>query len=289
LSADYDVDSGPSDNQLVNISARMTVGPGEDVGIVGFVVKSSQAPRFMLRAIGPTLSKFGVVDPVAQPSLTVYRRSTVIDSDSLGSRITANAEDFARNGAFSIAPLSSDVAILKDLEGGAYTAHLTSRNNQTGVALIEVYQDNTETNWALGAPVNLSLRGRATPSSPLIGGFVVPAGSSQTMLVRGIGPALAKFGIKEPLRDPMIRVYDSRGVVVAENDDWWADEDAGLIRNLSAEAGAFKIGTGREAAMLVTLTPGPYTTVLADASGTRSGIGLLEIYAISTDAVSTAH
>jgi hypothetical protein len=288
LSADYDVDAGASDNQLVNISARMTVGPGEDVGIVGFVVKSSQAPRFMLRAIGPTLTKFGVVDPVAQPSLTVYRRSTVIDSDSLGSRLNASAEDFQRNGAFAIAPFSSDVAILKDLEGGAYTAHLTSRNNQTGVALIEVYQDNTETNWSLGAPVNLSLRGRASPNSPLIGGFVVPAGSSQTMLIRGIGPALAKFGIKEPLRDPMIRIYDSRGVVVSENDDWWADEDAALIRNLSAEAGAFAISTGREAAMLVTLTPGPYTAVLADASGTRSGVGLLEIYAISTDAVSTS-
>ena len=288
LSAEYDVAAGASDNQLVNISARMTVGPGEDVGIVGFVVKSSQAPRFMLRAIGPTLTKFGVADPVMQPSLTLYRRSTVIDSDSLGSRITASAADFSRNGAFAIAPLSSDVAILKDLEGGAYTAHLTSQNNQTGVALIEVYQDNTESNWALGAPVNLSLRGRATPNSPLIGGFVVPAGSSQTMLVRGIGPTLAKYGIKEPLRDPMIRIYDSRGVVVSENDDWWADEDARLIRNLSADAGAFAIGTGREAAMLVTLTPGPYTAVLADASGTRSGVGLLEIYAIDTDAVSPA-
>jgi hypothetical protein len=77
-------------------------------------------------------------------------------------------------------------------------------------------------------------------------------------------------------------------VVVSENDDWWADEDAALIKNLSAEAGAFAISTGREAAMLVTLTPGPYTAVLADASGTRSGVGLLEIYAISTDAVSTS-
>ena len=289
MTADYDVDAGVSDNRLVNISARMTVGPGEDVGIVGFVVKSPNAPRFLLRAIGPSLTNLGVAGAVAQPTLTVYQRSTLIDSDSMGSRVTATGEDFQRNGAFPIAPLSSDVAIMKNLEGGAYTAHLSSRNNQTGVGLIEVYQDNTETNWELGAPVNLSLRGRATPGSPLIGGFVVPAGSSQTMLVRGIGPSLAKYGINEPLRDPMIRVYDSRGVVVAENDDWWADEDARLIRNLSAEAGAFKIGTGREAAMLVTLTPGPYTTVLADASGTRSGIGLLEIYAISTDAVSTAH
>jgi hypothetical protein len=121
----------------------------------------------------------------------------------------------------------------------------------------------------------------------LIGGFVVPDGSSQTVLVRGIGPTLAKLGINEPLRDPTIRVYDSRGVVVAEDDDWWADADSALIQRLSAEAGAFKISTGREAALLVTLTPGAYTAVLTDASGTRSGVGLLEIYAVSTDAVSS--
>jgi len=288
VSAEYDVFPGASDNRLVNISARMTVGPGEAVGIVGFVVKSPNSPRFMLRAIGPSLANLGVTDAVAQPSLTVYRRSTVIDSDSVGSRIVATGDDFQRNGAFPIAPLTSDVAIMKNLEGGAYSALVSSRNNLPGVALIEVYQDNTETNWALGAPINISLRGRATPSSPLIGGFVVPAGSSQTLLVRGIGPALAKFGITEPLRDPMVRVYDSKGTVVAENDDWWSDEDSVLIRNLGAEAGAFRIGTGREAAMLVTLTPGAYSAVLADASGARSGVGLLEIYAVTTDAVSSA-
>jgi len=288
MSAEYDVAAGASDNRLVNISARMTVGPGEAVGIVGFVVKSVNTPRFLLRAIGPSLAELGVTDAVSQPSLTLYRRSTAIDSDSLGSRITANREDFARNGAFPISPLSSDVAIMKDLEGGAYTAHLSSRNNQPGVGLIEVYQDNTETNWAIGAPINLSLRGRAIPGSPLIGGFVVPAGSSQTLLMRGIGPALAKLGIREPLRDPVIRVYDAQGIVVAENDDWWADEDSVLIRNLAAESGAFKISTGRDAAMLVTLTPGAYTTVLTDTSNSRSGVGLLEIYAVNTDAVSSA-
>jgi glycerophosphoryl diester phosphodiesterase len=283
MSAEYEVASGDIDNRLVNISARMTVGPGEAVGIVGFVVKSADTPRFMVRAIGPSLTGLGVTDAIAQPSLTVYKRSTVIDSDSMSSRVLATGQDFQRNGAFPLAPLSGDVAIMKDLGGGAYTAQLSSRNNQTGVGLIEVYQDNTDPNWALGSPVNISLRGRATPTSPLIGGFVVPAGTSQTLLVRGIGPALAQYGINEPLRDPMLRIYDSKGVVVAENDDWWDGEDATLIRNRSIEAGAFKIATGREAGMLVTLTPGAYTAVLSDTSTSRSGVGLLEIYAISTD------
>jgi len=284
VSADYEVAAGALDNRLVNISARMTVGPGEAVGIVGFVVKSTSAPRFMVRAIGPSLAGFGVTDTVAQPSLTLFRRSTVIDSDSLGSRVNATSSDFQRNGAFPIGSSSGDIAIMKDLENGAYTAHLSSKDGGTGVGLIEVYQDNTETNLDIGAPINLSLRGRATPTSPLIGGFVVPAGTSQTVLIRGIGPALARFGIKEPLRDPVLRIYDNHGVVIAESDDWWADEDSVAIKNVSTNVGAFKINTGREAGMLVTLKPGPYTAVLTDASNTRSGIGLLEIYAINTDA-----
>lgn len=288
VAADYDVASGDTDNRLVNISARMTVGPGEAVGIVGFVVKSSSTPRFMLRAIGPSLAGFGVTDAVTQPSLTLYRRSSVIDSDSMNSRILANADDFQRNGAFPLASLSADVAIMKNLDAGAYTAHLSTRNNETGVGLIEVYQDNTDANWASGAPINLSLRGRATPTSPLIGGFVVPGGSSQTLLLRGIGPALAKFGIKETLRDPVIRIYNSRGVLVAENDDWWAGEDSVAIKSLSTTVGAFAVSTGREAGMLVTLTPGAYTAVLADAVSSRSGVGLLEIYAVSADAGSLA-
>lgn len=283
ISATYNVAAGTVDNRLVNISARMTVGPGEAVGIVGFVIKSLNTPRFMIRAIGPALTAFGVTDTVAQPSLTLFRRSTVIDSDTVGSRIAANAADFQRNGAFPIGSTSGDVAIMKDLEGGAYTAHLSSKDGENGVGLIEVYQDNTDANWAIGAPINLSLRGRATPASPLIGGFVVPSGTSQTLLIRGIGPALAKLGIKEPLRDPVIRIFDSQGVVVAENDDWWSGENSAVIKNVSANVGAFKINSGRDAAMLVTLKPGAYTALLTDASPNRSGVGLLEIYAIDTD------
>jgi hypothetical protein len=286
VASHYEVAAGVADNQLVNISARMTIGTGEATGIVGFVVKSAYAPRFLLRAIGPSLAGLGVTDPVSQPSLTLFRRSTAIDSDSTTSRIIAGGADFQRNGAFPLTTLSGDVAIMKDLEGGAYSVHLSCRTNKPGVGLIEVYQDNTVTNWALGSPVNISLRGRAIPASPLIGGFVVPAGSSQTLLVRGVGPSLAKYGITEPLRDPVIRIYSSTQAIVAENDDWWTDGDSAVIQTIAEKLGAFRIATGRDSAILLTLSPGAYTAVLGDASGYREGIGLLEIYAVATDSMS---
>lgn len=282
VSCDHFVSAGATDNQLVNISVRLTVGPGEATGIVGFVVKSARAPRFLLRAIGPSLVAYGIADPVLAPSLTLFRRGTVIDSDTVGARTVATAADFVRNGAFPLAPASGDVAILRNLPAGAYAAHL-STTGDGGVGLIEVYQDHTEANWAEGAVINLSLRGRAIPHSPLIGGFVVPDGSSQTVLVRGIGPSLAKFGIAEPLSDPSVRIFDSSHAIVAENDDWWADGDSAEIQQATAEVGAFRIPAGRDAALLVTLSPGAYTAVLAGPSGDRTGVGLLEIYAVESD------
>lgn len=80
----------------------------------------------------------------------------------------------------------------------------------------------------------------------------------------------------------MVRIYDARGTIAAENDDWWSEGDAGLIQNLSADLGAFRINPGREAAILVTLAPGAYTAVLADASRGVEGVGLLEIYSVSS-------
>ncbi len=283
VSCDHVVTAGGVDNQLVNISARMTIGSGDATGIVGFVVKSPGSPRFLLRAVGPSLAGFGITNPVPNPLLTLFHRSAVIDSDTIGSRTYATAADFVRNGAFPLAPGGADVAVMRDLEAGAYTVHLSTANGSGGIGLIEVYQDNSASNWADGAAINVSLRGRAIVGSPLIGGFVVPDGSSETVLVRGIGPSLARFGIADPLRDPAIRIVDSKQAIVAENDEWWADGNSAMIQQVSARVGAFHISAGREAAVLVTLAPGAYTAILADASDTGEGVGLLEIYAVSAD------
>ncbi len=70
-------------------------------------------------------------------------------------------------------------------------------------------------------------------------------------------------------------------MIVAENDDWWADGDSAAIQEATDQAGAFRIPAGREAAVLVTLAPGAYTAILADASGDQEGVGLLEIYAVN--------
>ncbi|HEY3755156.1 MAG TPA: PQQ-dependent sugar dehydrogenase [Opitutaceae bacterium] len=130
--------TGPS---LINLSARGQVNaiPGQLVG--GFVV--SGAPmRVMLRAVGPTLAQYGVTGALDDPFLTLYdSASTVIATDdnwgdTMGDSIAAESQLV---GAFSLPAGSKDSALLVTLAPGTYTAQVTSNDNTTGIALLEVW------------------------------------------------------------------------------------------------------------------------------------------------------
>jgi hypothetical protein len=56
-----------------------------------------------------------------------------------GSVLTAA---FAQVGAFSIAANSEDSAMLVSLPAGVYTVEVVGLNGATGIALVEVYEDN---------------------------------------------------------------------------------------------------------------------------------------------------
>lgn len=53
---------------LVNLSARTRAGTGDNVLIAGFVVGGTEPKRLLVRAVGPTLSSFGVTGALADPS-----------------------------------------------------------------------------------------------------------------------------------------------------------------------------------------------------------------------------
>jgi hypothetical protein len=110
----------------------------------------------------------------------------------------------------------------------------------------------------------------------LIAGFVLEGPESKTVLVRGAGPALAGFAVTGTLADPRIELY--RGTArIAENDDWLAGD---APTHVAASAFPFPPGS-KDAALLVTLAPGPYTVHLG-AGGTpaATGIGLVEVFEV---------
>ena len=95
------------------------------------------------------------------------------------------------------------------------------------------------------------------------------------MLIRGVGPALAAFGLTGVLADPRLQLF-SGTTQINENDN--ATEPA--LATAATSVGAFALPAGgRDAAILVTLQPGAYTAQVSGVGGT-TGIGLVEVYEV---------
>lgn len=133
--------------------------------------------------------------------------------------------------------------------------------------------------YDLGDLVNISARAIVTPGGePLIGGFIIEH-QARRVLIRGVGPSLARLGVTLPLANPYLEVYrQGSSTVVWYNDDWNQRYDANEIRQMTVAIGAFPLREGsRDAAYLLELPPGAYTAHVTTYSGT-GGTVLLEVY-----------
>lgn len=284
-------------SRFVNLSARAWVGPGGAAGpgeqgiFAGFVIPGPEKRRILLRGIGPALGSFGVGSPLRHASLSVYSpQGTPLHSNDGWDRVpptapavVATAADFAAVGAFSLAPGSGDAALVLELEPGAYTASLTgqfdpvTQRSEVGVGLIEVYEYDLRADRL----VNLSARVTVGISGEVaIPGLAVRGAVPKRLLVRAVGPGLAAFGVSSPLADPRLELRDETGRIIGENDDWSSQPGAAEVRQAAAAVGAFALTEGsKDAARLLTVTPGNYTVVVTGAPAT-TGIALVEAYEV---------
>lgn len=132
----YDAGSGNSP-RLLNVSARNRVGAGGDILIAGFVIGGTGAKTVLIRAVGPTLSAFGVTDPLNDPKLEVYQGSNLIaENDDWSPGL---ATSFAKVGAFALPSQSRDAALTLTLQPNAYTVHVKGLDGGSGEAIIEIY------------------------------------------------------------------------------------------------------------------------------------------------------
>lgn len=129
--------------RLINLSARAQVGTGNDVVIAGFVIGGSGPCNVLIRALGPTLTGYGVTGALADPKLTLYTGSVqTAENDNWSSAPNAGAIDSAAKtaGASGVTSGTKDAAILVTLQPGVYSAKVSGVENTTGVALIEIYE-----------------------------------------------------------------------------------------------------------------------------------------------------
>jgi hypothetical protein len=107
--------------------------------------------------------------------------------------------------------------------------------------------------------------------------FVIQGNQPKTIIVRGLGPSLAAFGIPDFLPDPVLSLYASNGTLVATNDNWKDTQQAGI------EATGIAPTNDLESAIVATLDPGTYATALIGKNN-LVGTGLHEIYDLEPEA-----
>jgi len=128
----------PVTEKLRNISARGLVSTGDNVLIGGFIVGGSALANnaAVVRAIGPSLSRAGISNPLPDPVLELHDSSGAIVASNNDWQDTQKAQITA-SGLAPADPRES--AIFATLPAGNYTAVVLSGDRTAGIALVEVY------------------------------------------------------------------------------------------------------------------------------------------------------
>jgi len=262
---------GPS--TLGNISTRLRVLAGDNALIGGLIATGTAGKKVIIRAIGPSLSGFGVPGALANPTLDLFQGSTLLmSSDDWNS--SAQQAEIASSG---LAPSNSaEAAIIWTLTPDQnYTAVVRGINGTTGIGVVDAFDLDPAAASKLG---NISTRGFVdVDDNVMIAGLIAgPSnGTSLKVLVRALGPTLSDFGVAGALANPTLDLVNSNGTVIRSNNNWKDDsqqrgqiESAGLAPNHDEEA-----------ALVETVSPGAYTAVVRG-SGQTTGVGLVEAYHI---------
>jgi uncharacterized delta-60 repeat protein len=269
---------GSAPHQLANISTRVAVGSGERIAIAGFIITGSSPKKVIIRALGPSLQTYGVTaGALANPELEVYNSTARILARNDDWRDTQEGELIATG-----LPPAADAesAVVLTLQPGSYTAVIRDKEGSPGIALAEVYDLDPAADSALA---NLSTLGSVDgAANMLIAGFILRGGEPRTVVVRAVGPSLASFGVKGPVQNPSIELFDQSGSVVAANNDW-AD-----TQQVELETYGLGMASAQEAALALRLPPGQYTA-LVRGEVNDAGIALVEVYNIAASTFSAAN
>ena len=260
----------PSPAQALNISTRMRVETGNNVLIGGFIITGTSPKNVAVRGLGPSLGAFGVPDALVDPTLELRDGSNalILANDDWQTN-SAQAAELTALGLALPDPKESGLVVM--LQPGAYTAVLAGKNQTTGLGLVEVYDVNSTANSQLG---NISTRGFVlTGNNVMIGGFILGGNSNTHVVVRGVGPSLAQFGLSPVLADPTLELHDSNGATLVMNDDWQDDPSSASQLSLLGLAPS----DTKESGIYTSLPPGSFTAILAG-KNSGTGIGLVEVY-----------
>jgi len=232
-----------SDSKIAGRYVGVAQGPTGESRVM-FIVDSNKH-IIMIQRTGTLLTGgFGAItEPVEPATLSTFTLDHVVGSSS---------------------PITGSFKIVDGVFTGVF---------QTSAGTFTV---NTFKNSLFNRMANISTRGLVgTGQGQLIGGFII-TGGPKLVMIRAMGPSLAAAGVSPALPNPAVALY-SGGTQLAANDDWKTNANVADIM-----ASGIAPNDDLEAALLIQLEPGAYTTVVSG-SGEATGIGLVEVYEVGSD------
>jgi len=249
---------------LINISTRMEVLTGSSVLIGGFIVGGSGSAQIVLRALGPTLTQFGVTGVLLDPTLDLYSGNTLLMSNDNWK----DTQQVAIATTGKAPPNDLESAILHTFSPGNYTGIVHGKNNTTGVALIEAYDLDQSVDITL---TNISTRGFVdTNQNVMIGGFVSGNGIVR-VIIRALGPTLSQFGVTNVLADPTLELHDGNGTLLASNDNWKDSQQAEIQASGKAPPNDLE-------SAIIAVRPSANSTAIVRGKNNTTGNALVEVY-----------
>jgi hypothetical protein len=133
----YDLNQA-ANSKFGNIATRGFVDSGDNAMIGGFIIgpASGGSTTVVVRAIGPSLTNFGVSGALPDPTIELH------DGNGATIAFNDNWADDANQGSIppSLKPGDPhESALYRVLPPGSYTAIMRGAGNSTGIGLVEVY------------------------------------------------------------------------------------------------------------------------------------------------------
>jgi hypothetical protein len=138
----YDLNQ-TANSKFGDIATRGFVDTNDNVMIGGLIVGPANAAstKVVVRAIGPSLTNFGIAGALQDPTLELHDSSgtTLAANDNWKTRPDGSSQE-AEIAATGLQPSDDrESALVQTLSPGGYTAIVRGKTNTTGVGLVEVY------------------------------------------------------------------------------------------------------------------------------------------------------
>jgi hypothetical protein len=130
----YDL-KDPSAASLVNVATRGLIQPGDKLMIAGFIIQNGPV-RAVVRAIGPSLTAFGIGNALPDTTLQIKDQNgtIVIENDDWQSDQEQELENTGLQPSNNL-----EAAVVVTLQPGQYTAQVRGKPETTGTGVVQVY------------------------------------------------------------------------------------------------------------------------------------------------------